>query len=213
MAAQIRKFLGLDFKTRRSFVFYFVFTAVLIALYVVIDRFLTIQISDTLKTVSLNFVPVVVAAAVLGPVSSALVFSMGDLFGAFVFAKGAPIILLSVSYFFMGFVYGLFLYSPSAKAGKQRFNFVSDSKLNKEINGFTVVLATAAAVLINQIIFSIGVNSFILASVINPENIIGYVIATLPSRIIRASMTFVVQLVMIPLLMPIIKRVSKIVKR
>ena len=108
--------------------------AMLAAMEVVLSRFLSINAWD-LK-IGFNFIPIVVAAMMFGPVCAGLVAALGDLIGALLFPIGAYFPGFTATAFITGVVFGLFLYK------KQSY------------------LRALIAVLINQLILGLLVNSY-----------------------------------------------------
>lgn len=86
-------------------------TALLIALQVVLSRWLSIQ-TPVLK-IGFSFIPVVIAARLYGPVGSALVYGLGDIIGSLLFPVGAYFPGFTVSAVLSGLVYGVFLKGKS----------------------------------------------------------------------------------------------------
>ena len=79
----------------------------LIALCVVLDR---LSAMNEFFKVGLGFVPVVIAAILYGPATSALVYGLADFIAANLFPKGAYFPGFTLSAILMGAIYGLFLY-------------------------------------------------------------------------------------------------------
>ena len=86
-----------------------VIMAMMIAIEVVLSRWLTIWVTDSLKF-AFNFVPVAIVAYLYGPVASLLVAGIGDLIGSLLFAVGAYFPGFTITAFFVGAVYGIFLH-------------------------------------------------------------------------------------------------------
>ena len=79
----------------------------LIALCVVLDR---LSAMNEFFKVGLGFVPVVIAAIMYGPATSALVYGLADFIAANLFPKGAYFPGFTLSAILMGAIYGIFLY-------------------------------------------------------------------------------------------------------
>ena len=109
------------------------YIAVLTAMEVVLSRFLSIN-AWNLK-IGFNFVPIVLAAMLMGPVQAGLVAALGDFAGALLFPIGAYFPGFTATAFITGVVFGLFLYKRQS------------------------YIRTLAAVLINQLILGLLVNS------------------------------------------------------
>ena len=80
----------------------------LISLTIVLARFLAIQ-NDILR-ISLEFLPIMVAAVLFGPVAGGLVGAIADLIGATLFPAGTFFPGFTISAFITGFIYGMFFY-------------------------------------------------------------------------------------------------------
>lgn len=85
-----------------------IITAVMAALCMVLDRFVSYM--DSNLKIGISFLPIILVAILCGPIHSMAAWALADLVGSFVFAKGAPIPGITVVYALMGLVYGLFLY-------------------------------------------------------------------------------------------------------
>ena len=202
--SNFKRLMGVDFKSNREKIFYIVMTAFLIALYVIFDKCLTVLVSPILKTVSINFLPVIVAAMLLGPVSSAAVFCVGDVIGSTLFPTGgAPFYMLWVTYFLMGFVYGLFLYCPFVNKGI----YGKDKKL---INIAYFVLMVLIALIINKLVISLFVNTYIIGWYIDKPNALNYLKANLLIRLPKNLVDIAVITVVAPLIAPVVEKLKKV---
>ncbi|MDO4972743.1 MAG: folate family ECF transporter S component [Eubacteriales bacterium] len=83
-------------------------TALLTALEIVLSRFLSISAWNT--KIGFAFVPVVIAALLLGPVWAGIAAALADFLGAVLFPVGPYFPGFTLTAFLMGAVYGLFLY-------------------------------------------------------------------------------------------------------
>ena len=83
-------------------------TALLAALEIVLSRFLSISAWNT--KIGFAFVPVVIAAILLGPLYAGIVGAAADFLGAILFPIGAYFPGFTLTAFLMGLCYGLFLY-------------------------------------------------------------------------------------------------------
>ena len=86
--------------------------ALLIALEIILSRFLSLSAWNT--KIGFSFVPVVIAAILLGPVYAGIVGALADFVGAILFPIGAYFPGFTLTAFFMGLVYGLFLYKKQS---------------------------------------------------------------------------------------------------
>ena len=87
-------------------------TALLVALQVVLSRFLSIQLWN-LK-IGFSFVPVIIAARLFGPVSSVIVYALGDVIGTFMFPTGPFFPGFTLTAAIAGLIFGLFLYKKTS---------------------------------------------------------------------------------------------------
>lgn len=94
------------------------FSALLVAMEVVLDRFLSLN--NTMLKIGFSFVPVVIAAILYGPIVAALVYGLGDFIGAILFPIGPYFPGFTLSCALMGLVYGLCLYRGSSEQGTFR---------------------------------------------------------------------------------------------
>lgn len=95
-----------------------IFTALLIALYVILNRFVTIN--TQIVTISFSLVTVMLAAVLLGPKYAAAVGALGDLIGALVFPFGPYFPGFTFSMGLAGLIYGLLLYKNPNKEMSQK---------------------------------------------------------------------------------------------
>lgn len=86
--------------------------ALLIALEIILSRFLSLSAWNT--KIGFSFVPVVIAAILLGPVYAGIVGALADFIGAILFPIGAYFPGFTLTAFLTGMVYGLFLYKQQS---------------------------------------------------------------------------------------------------
>ena len=91
------------------------YLALLVALEIVLNRFCSINTMG-LK-IGFSFVPIVVAAALFGPVPAAVVYGLADLLGAILFPIGPYHPGFTVCAALMGLVWGVFLHPKNGKPG------------------------------------------------------------------------------------------------
>ena len=82
--------------------------AMLTALEIVLSRFLSLNAWNI--KIGFNFVPVVAAAILYGPIGAGLVAALGDFLGALLFPIGTYFPGFTLTAFLTGCVYGFFLY-------------------------------------------------------------------------------------------------------
>ncbi|MBO4446114.1 MAG: folate family ECF transporter S component [Clostridia bacterium] len=98
-----------DLKEQFSFNTYqIVIMGMLIALYVVLNRFLSINVWNL--SIGLTFLPLAVAGMVLGPVKAGIVGALSDFIGAMLFPFGPFFPGFTLTAFLKGLTYGLLLY-------------------------------------------------------------------------------------------------------
>ncbi len=91
--------------------------SMLVAITAILAIFCTFRIGDAIK-IPLKFISVFVASALFGPWLGGLCGALGDLINVFLVPSGAPLPLLTVLEFFVGFIYGIFFYNrtPNSKS-------------------------------------------------------------------------------------------------
>lgn len=90
-----------------------IISAILLALLLVLARFLSIK--TPLLSISFAFVPIMMAAILLGPKYSALIAALGDFIGAILFPFGTYFPGFTVSAAISGCIYGIFLYKKQGE--------------------------------------------------------------------------------------------------
>ena len=144
-----------------------VILAALVALNVVLTRFLSIQAWNV--RVGFSFLTIVAAAVFYGPVEAACVGALGDLVGAVLFPSGPYFPGFTLTAALTGLVYGFFLSKDRVKP-----------------------LRTVAAVAIVQFLLGMLLNSFWISLLYGK----GF-LALLPTRAAQAVLLFIVQSVLI----------------
>lgn len=82
--------------------------ALLVAMEIILSRFLSFSIWN--MKIGLNFIPVVLAAIMFGPLQAGIVGALGDFIGAILFPIGTYFPGFTLSAFLMGVVFGLLLH-------------------------------------------------------------------------------------------------------
>lgn len=93
--------------------------ALFLASAVVLGRILSIR--TPIITIGFTFVPIIFSAIILGPKYSTFVATVSDIIGALLFPTGSYFFGFTVTSFFTGLIYGLFLYRKEFKLDK---NFI-----------------------------------------------------------------------------------------
>lgn len=84
-----------------------VLSALLLALLIILSRFVSIQ--TQLLVINVAFIPVMMAAIWLGPKYSLVIATLGDFIGAILFPFGSYFPGFTISSGLTGFIYGIFL--------------------------------------------------------------------------------------------------------
>ena len=155
-------------------------TAALIAANIVLARFLSFSVWN-LK-IGFGFVPVVLAAILLGPLAGAVTGAVGDFIGAIAFPIGPYFPGFTLTAFLTGFWYGLTL-----------------SKSRR-------LPAILAAVLVTEIFGSVLLNSLWISILYDTP-----FLALLPARLGQAALMGVAEIIVIPLLDRILPRIRRAV--
>ena len=153
--------------------------SILIALEVIIARFGTIRPSESIK-LSLDFVPIVIAAILFGPVPAVIISILADVLGAFLFPVGPFFPGFTVTAAVTGLIYGLLLHKS------QRYPLV------------------LAAVLLQQILCSLLLNTFWLHVLYGMP-----FLPTMVARLIQCSIMAAIQLALIPIIAKTIHTIGK----
>lgn len=164
--------------------------AVLVALEVVLNRFLSIQ-TPFLK-IGLSFVPVVMGGMLYGPVGGAIVGGLGDMIGALLFPFGPYHPGFSVCGAIMGAAYGLFMYVPSRR-------FDNREKLALWPNVIVPVIFNCAVI-------GLFINTLWVSQLYGSRTYWGWFVYRVPDEIGMA----VVKTVIIPFLAPLARRLYKL---
>ena len=150
--------------------------ALLIALEIVLSRFLSISAWNT--KIGFAFVPVVIAAILLGPLYAGIVGALADFLGAILFPIGTYFPGFTLTAFLMGLCYGLFLYRSQS---------------------FPRILG---AVAVHQLVLSLLLNTLWI-SLLYGSPYMPLLVSRLPQCAILAA----VQLVVIPLIARLLPRI------
>ena len=114
-----------------------VYLAVLVALEIILNRFLSIN--TPVVKIGFSFVPIAIAGMLFGPVAAAIVGALADLLGAILFPTGTIFLGITLTALLKGVNWGLFLQKKQTVA--------------------TIV----PAVLVDQLVLSYVLNSFWLS--------------------------------------------------
>ena len=142
------------------------YLGVLVAAEIVLSRFLSINAWNI--KIGFNFVPIVIAAMLFGPLPAAAVAAMGDFLGAVLFPIGPYFPGFTLTAFCTGLVFGIFLHEKRTPG------------------------RILAAVAINQLVFSLLLNSLWISILYGSP-----FLPLLSTRIIQCAVLAPVQFVMI----------------
>ena len=153
--------------------------SILVALEVIIARFGTIRPTESIK-ISLDFIPIVVAAILYGPVPAVIISILAYVLGAFLFPVGPYFPGFTLTAAMTGLLYGLLLHKNQSMP------------------------RVVSAVLLQQIVLSLGLNTLWLHILYGLPYL-----PTLTARLVQAAIVTAVQLVTIPLIAKTAKDVEK----
>ena len=148
-------------------------TAMLIALAVVLDRFVPVAFTESVK-ITLTFVPVVIAAALYGPAGGAAVWGFSDLLGALLFPYGPYFPGFTATAALKGVIFGLAFWG-----GERKFFPLG-----------------VLAVLVNNFLIGLGLDTLWIAVLYGKQTYWGYFLTRIPQFAALTAM----QLCLIPLL-------------
>lgn len=153
--------------------------ALMVALHVVLSRFLSVNTMD-LK-IGFAFIPIFVAAYFYGPTAAGIVGALGDFLGAILFPIGAYYFGFTLTCFCTGLTFGLLLHKKQT------------------------VVRLAASTAINQLILGLVVNTFWL-SMIKGTPFPVEMAVRLPQCLILMPVEFVVMATLSRALFPRLKK-------
>lgn len=162
------------------------FAAMLIAIEIVLNRFLSINTLG-LK-IGFSFVPIVIAAVLFGPIKAGMIYGIADLLGAILFPIGPYFPGFTISAVLMGMVYGIFLYK------KERIGF------------FRNILPP---ILINYLALGLLVNTLWVSILYSSKNYWGWFVYRLPEYAVLVPLSAI----LIPAILKLTKELQKIVKK
>ena len=154
----------------------------LIAMDIVLNRFLSIK-TDSLS-IGLDFIPMVVAAMLYGPIAAATVHGLADIIGAIAIPRGAYFPGFTVSAVLMGLVFGLLLYK-------------------KERSFWRMCLAVG----ISQYVIALFITSFWLTIYLG-----SFYWVQVTTRIVQIVVVSAAQIVVVPILGQLVNRLDKALK-
>ena len=132
--------------------------------------------------IGFGFVPMVIAAMMYGPLSAGIVAALADFIGAILFPTGPYFPGFTFSVFLMGIVFGLFLY--------------------KDRSFWRVVVS----VLITQFVISLFLTTYWISFLYGANYK-----ALLATRVVQSAIISAAQIIVIPLMAQLVKRLDKLV--
>ena len=155
-----------------------VIMGMLIAVEIVLSRFLSINAWN--MKIGFSFVPIVIAAILLGPIYAGIVAAMGDFLGAILFPIGAYFPGFTFTALITGMIFGFFLHKDQGLA------------------------RIIPSVLINQLILSLCLNTLWISILYGSDYKALFI-----SRIPQTGILIVVQIVVIYAISKAIHRIKK----
>ena len=152
---------------------------VLIALEIVIAQFITFRPSQSIK-LSLDFIPIVIAGILYGPLPALIISVLADILGAFLFPVGPYFPGFTVTAALTGLLYGALLREKQTMP------------------------RAAAAVGVQQWGLSLGLNNFWLHVLYGMPYL-----ATLLGRLVQVAIMTVIQILFIPVIARTLQAVGK----
>ncbi|MBO4831845.1 MAG: folate family ECF transporter S component [Oscillospiraceae bacterium] len=152
---------------------------VLIALEVVIAHFVTFRPTQTIK-LSLDFLPIVIAGIMFGPVPAMIIGMLADILGAFIFPVGPYFPGFTLTAALTGLLYGFLLHRNQS------------------------MLRIIIAVAVQQWILSLLLNTFWLKILYGMPYV-----PTLVTRLPQTAILTAVQLIFIPIIVKVINQIRK----
>ena len=150
-----------------------ILTAVLLALLIVLSRFLSIK--TPIMKISFGFVPTMLCAIWLGPKWTLLLNVLGDIIGATFFPTGPYFVGYTISTAVAGFIYGIILY----KKEKDSYNDLQ-----------FVIRLTISTVLV-AVIVNMGLNT-LWTSITNGKAFIPLLLTRLPKQLMMIPVHIIV---------------------
>ena len=153
--------------------------SILVAMEVIIARFGTLRPTESIK-ISLDFIPIVIAAILYGPAPAVIMSILADVLGAFLFPVGPFFPGFTATAALTGLIYGLLLHK--------------DQSMPRVVS----------AVVLQQLVCSLLVNTFWLHVLYGLPYL-----PTMVTRLVQCAVVIVLQIAMIPIIAKTIKSVRK----
>ena len=153
--------------------------SILVAMEVIIARFGTIRPTESIK-ISLDFIPIVIAAILYGPVPAVIMSILADVLGAFLFPVGPFFPGFTLTAAVTGLIYGLLLHKSQSMP------------------------RVVCAVVLQQLVCSMVINTFWLHVLYGLPYL-----PTMAARLVQCAVVTAMQIVVIPLISKTILSVHK----
>lgn len=137
--------------------------------------------------ISFTFVPIALAAILFGPLPAALLGALIDVLGALLFPSGVFFPGYTLTAMVQGLIYGLFLYADPGET--------SEADTRREL------LRVIGAVLVYTLVCSLGLNTLWISITSGSP-----FLPLLSTRLVQAAVMTPVQIVVIGLLRPVLRR-------
>ena len=167
--------------------------SLLVAMTFVLDRFLSFM--TPVMKVGFMFIPPMIAGILYGPVEGMIVYAVGDLLGALLIPKGAPLIGLTVCYALSGIIYGLFLNEKPLKLFGIDFTW-------RKVGLIPNVLIASALV-------CFVVDLFLKTAVLNTLSTDKTYWGVFTSRLLPAAIMFALHVALAPIMLELCKNLKK----
>ncbi len=153
--------------------------SILVAMEVIIARFGTIRPAESIK-ISLDFIPIVIAAVLSGPVPAVIMSILADVLGAFLFPVGPFFPGFTLTAAVTGLIYGLLLHKSQSMP------------------------RVVCAVVLQQLVCSMVINTFWLHVLYGLPYL-----PTMAARLVQCAVVTALQIVVIPLIAKTVLSVHK----
>ena len=181
---------------RNNYVRELTYMAFLVALEVVLNRFCSVNTAG-LK-IGFAFVPIVVAASLLGPVPAAVVYALADLVGALLFPIGTYHPGFTVSAAVMGAVWGIFLY----KADNGERTLVRWKKISLFPN---VILPS----LFNNLMMGLAVNTYWVSMLYGSKSYAGWALY----RVTEYALLIPLNILLVPVVLRLTGELKRLMRK
>ena len=165
--------------------------AMLLALYIVVNRFLTIPVGAGIK-IGLSFIAPMLAAMLYGPFTGAAVYGLGDFLSAILFPQGIYHPGFTLTAALMGLIWGIFAH-PYPFRGRNRVLTPTEPKYR--VFAFLLMLIPAA---LNCLALGLFANSLWLSQLYGSKTYWGWVVARLPQEGLMTAVNCVCGVAFLP---------------